>query len=46
LIEELMATVERAEEQVREHQPTTEDVERWFTQSNLVLVEQNYQGVA
>ena len=46
LIEELMATVERAEEQAREHQPTTEDVERWFTQSNLVLLEQNYQGVA
>lgn len=46
LIEELMATVERAEEQARDHQARTEDAERWFTQSEYVYLEQSYQGVA
>lgn len=42
LIEDLMATVERAEQQARAQQ---DELESWFASSELV-VEQNYQGAA
>jgi hypothetical protein len=45
LIEDLMATVERAEQQTYQ-QKQNEDVESWFAQSDFALLETNYQGVA
>jgi hypothetical protein len=46
LIDELMATVERAEQSTREREALTEEVERWFAQSEFARLEQTYQGVA
>jgi hypothetical protein len=46
LIDELMATVERAEQGTREREAVTEEVERWFSQSDFAHLEQTYQGVA
>lgn len=45
LIEELMATVERAEQHTRQLDQG-EGVDRWFAQSDFALLEQSYQGVA
>ena len=46
LIDELMATVERAEQSTREREAVAEEVERWFAQSDFARLEQTYQGVA
>ena len=46
LIEELMATVERAEQHTRAPEPVTEDIDRWFADPEFALLERNYQGVA
>ena len=46
LIDELMARVERADPGTREREAVTEEVERWFAQSEFARLEQTYQGVA
>jgi hypothetical protein len=47
LIEELLATVERAEQSSQnDSRLSEEEVNRWFAQSDVVLIEQYYQGVA
>ena len=46
LIEELMATVERAEQTTREREVITAEVDRWFAQSDFSFLEQTYEGVA
>ena len=46
LIEELMATVERAEQTTREREVIKAEVDRWFAQSDCAFLEQTYEGVA
>ena len=47
LIDELMATVERAEQTTREREVIATEVDRWFAQSEFArFLEQTYEGVA